>query len=113
MSAHSYTYQQVYTVSLRKEAIVDRILIDDKFSKDDLRVILLLFTKLDGYKDPEITNNRYNDPLNFKSISMNQIAETLDLKKKKVEKIIDKLVDEDILEKGGSASVKKGYRFTF
>jgi hypothetical protein len=112
MSSHSATYQQIHTVSIRKEAIIERLLIDDKFSKDELRVILLLLTKLDGYKEPE-NYARANDPYNFKAISIKQISSTLDIKSKKVEKIIDYLVDEDVLEKGSNDSVKKGYRFTF
>ena len=112
MSAHNATYQQVYTVSVRKEAIIERILLGDRFSKDDLRVIFLLLTKLDGYKEPE-GSRAAQDPFNFRQLSINQISDTLDLKKKKVIKIIDKLLDEEILEKGSNETTKKGYRFTF
>ena len=116
MSAHRCTYQQVYTVSIRKAAILERILLMDKFSKDELRVILLLFTELNGYSpanDGFNNNQRTADPYNFKAISYNQIADVLGIKKKKVEKIIEKLKDEEIIEKGSSDSVRKGWRFTF
>lgn len=76
----------------------------------------MLFTQLDGFKLPEPGSSNfhnYKDPLNYKSISVEQIADTLNLKKKKVRKSIDLIDSLYLIECGSNETVKNGYRFTF
>ena len=50
---------------------------------------------------------------NFTKVSISSIAETLDIKRDKVEDSMEKLEENNIIERGKNDTVKKGYRFTF
>lgn len=119
MASNKYTYNQVYTVSLNKKALTELVAQNDLLSKKDLRVCLILFTKLDGFKvndNPDITASDKRlkvDPLNYSAVDIGAIAETLGLKKKEVRKSIETLVENGILEEGSNTTVTNGYRFTF
>ena len=111
MANTNATYQQVNTVSVRREKLID-IASDTGYGKNDLRVFLALLTQLEGFTPPK-NNREYKDPLNFKIIDIKAISDTLDISKKKVKKIIEKLHDDGLLEEGGNDTIKSGYRFTF
>lgn len=108
MANNLNVYQQTHNVSIPKDGLKD--IIGEDFSKNDLRVLLVLFTELDGFSNP---SERRNDPLNFKMIDIDAIADFLDLKYKEVKKSIKKLMNYGYLERGDSDSVSNGYRFTF
>lgn len=115
MSQHNATYQQQHTVSIRRQKLIDIALLEE-LDTDDYRVFLILLTQLDGFKIPEPTatnSTTFKDPLNFKKIDVEQIADTLGIKKKKVKKSIDLMYNLYLLEKGDNETVKNGYRFTF
>ena len=61
---------------------------------------------MDGEKKKREMNN-------FKKVDPAQIANMLGYKKGDVKCILEELVDEGILQEGGSNTVKHGYRFTF
>ena len=103
-------YQQTNTVSIPRTAITD-IVLDVDLSGKDIRVLMVLLTQLDGYSTPESGNGK--DPLNFKKLDFNAIADVLDMSKKSVKKSISWLCDLGYLEIGCSDTVKDGYRFTF
>lgn len=109
MANNRYVYQQQNNVSINKTKLVD-LATYDYMSKTDFRVCLVLFSELNGW-DP--SEKKSKDPKNYKRIDVSSIASTLDLKKKKVEESIDRLVDFGILQKGSSDLIAKGYRFTF
>lgn len=99
-----------------KHQLIDNVILNEDLSKKDLRIIMLLFTKLGGYginKDVKLGDQRLSDSRNYSSIDINSIAETLNLDKKDVKKSIKKLVKYGVLEDGSSSTIKHGYRFTF
>lgn len=109
MSNHNSTYQQVKTVSVNRENLLE-IATNKNLSKTDLRVFLVLLTQLDGYRLPE----RYSkDPANFRIVDIKSIAKRLDIGKSDVKESIQQLEEEGLLEKGGNDLIKSGYRFTF
>ena len=112
MANQRNTYQQVNTISVPREKILE-IASDIEFSKNDFRVFLVLLTQLEGYSMPKNLRADSKDPLNFKIIDIEAIADTLSLSKKKVKKSINYLQDEGIIEEGGNETVTSGYRFTF
>ena len=112
MSNHSSTYQQTNTISVKRAKIID-IAADLEYSKTDLRVFLILLTQLEGHTVPKNFRSDYVDPLNFRIIDVNAIADTLSLTKKKVRKCIEFLHDEGIIEEGSNDTITHGYRFTF
>ena len=115
MAQHNCTYQQQRTVSVNRNAIVDFAKLDH-LDPDDYRVFLILLTQLDGFKIPEPGDRNfmnYKDPMNFKKIDVEQIAHTLDIKKKKVKGSISLLTSLNLLEIGDNDTVMNGYRFTF
>lgn len=98
------------------DSLIDNVINNEDLSKKDLRIIMLLFTKLSGYfisRDISLADKRLNSPNNFVSINVDSIAETLNLKKKDVRKSIDFLIREGVLETGDTSTTKHGYRFTF
>ena len=102
-------YQQQNTVSILREGIKS-IAEDDLLSKTDIRVLLALLTELNGFSDPY---DRKEDPLNYKLLDTESIADFLDLKYKEVRKSIKNLKKAGYIEQGDSSSVSNGYRFTF
>ena len=52
MANTNATYQQVNTVSVRREKLID-IASDTGYSKNDLRVFLTLLTQLEGFTPPK------------------------------------------------------------
>lgn len=112
MANNRNTYQQVQTVSVKRESLLD-IATNLDLSKKELRVILVLLTQLDGYSQPKKLNENHHDPLNFKIIDVSAIADVLTMTKKEVKKAIEKIHDEGIIEEGSNDTVSHGYRFTF
>ena len=112
MANNRSTYQQVHNVSINKDSIA-RIAKNRDMSKKDYKVLLLLFTQLDGYKIPFNNEKATKDPLNFTKIDVKSISSTLGMSKKEVKKCIDKIHDEGYIEKGSNRMVSNGYRFTF
>ena len=112
MANNRNTYQQVETISVKREKIVD-IAVNPELSKDDYRVFLVLLSQLEGYSVPKTFHKNHKDPLNFKIIDIEAISELLYMSKKKVKKCIRYLHEEGIIEEGGNDTIKSGYRFTF
>lgn len=118
MSQYRNIYQMQNTVSINRKGLIDRIITEDSLSKLDLRVFLVLLTKLEGWSLPEDVTlttkaKKYEDPHNFSNIDTKQIASLLDVKRKKVEASIETLLTYGIIEEGDSNTVSHGYRFTF
>ena len=112
MSNHRHTYQQVETLSVKRDRITD-IAMNLEWSKNDLRVFLALLTQLEGYSIPKTLHSDHKDPLNFKIIDIEALSDLLSISKKKVKKCINHLHEEGIIEEGGNDTIKSGYRFTF
>lgn len=112
MANHRCTYQQVETVSIKRDRLIE-VAEDTEYGKNDFRVFLVLLSQLDGFCYPENSRRVVNDPLNFKKINLGQIADTLSLSKKQVKKSVDNLYNDGLLEMGSNNTVKDGYRFTF
>lgn len=110
MASNKYVYQQVHNVSINRESLQE-IASNDSLSKKDYKVLICLFTQLDGWAPNKDFTNK--DPQNFKIIDTKMIADVLGMDKKDVKKSIRKLMDEYIVEKGSSDTIKTGYRFTF
>lgn len=104
-------YQQLTTVSIPKQELSDWASSMEDLSKDDLRVFMMLLTVLNGYSPPKTGSSI--DPNNYCKINEGQIATELYMSEKRVKKSIKRLLNEGIIEKGNSSSVKNGYRFTF
>ena len=109
MSNHKATYQQQETVSINRNKLIE-ISQDYEYNKNDYRVFLLLLTQLNGFNND---NNKTKDPLNFKLLDIEQMADHLALSKKDVKKSIKKLYNDGLLEKGTNDTIRDGYRFTF
>ena len=99
MASRRYTFQNTESVSIDREKFLDMVVRNDDLDKNDLRVCLHLLTHLD-FK-------------HFKEISKKQIALDLGIKKSDVTESIDTLIYYHIIEKGNSAHVSGGYKFTF
>lgn len=112
MANNRCTFQQVETLSVKRDKITD-IATNLDWSKTDLRVFLALLTQLEGYSVPKTMHSSHKDPLNFKIIDIEAMADLLSLSKKKVKKSINYLHEEGIIEEGGNDTIKSGYRFTF
>lgn len=111
MANNRNVYQQLTNVSINKKQLIE-ISKNIALSKKDLRVLLILFTELNGWSEPK-NGKEIKDPFNFKKIDIESIAETLDLKKKEVKECIRNLMDAGLIEPGDNDTVKNGYRFTF
>lgn len=112
MASNRNTYQQIETVSVKRDKLID-IASDIEYSKKDLRVFLVLLTQLDGYSVPKTLHSRHKDPLNFKRIDIEAMADLLCMSKKDVKKSINRLHDDGLIEKGSNDTITNGYRFTF
>ena len=110
MANNKFTYQQVTNVSINKNKLVE-IATNYHLSENDLRVVIVLFTELNGWRESEKRETK--DPLNFKKIDLETIGDILDMKKKDVKKSIKHLINSDLIEEGDSDTVKNGYRFRF
>lgn len=106
-------FQNKTTISIPRESFMQNIVYNDRLKKNDYRVLALLLTVLNGWNYDARQNSKIQDPYNFKVIDIEQVAETLDMKKKEVKESINRLLDEYIIEKGDGTSVTNGYRFTF
>ena len=112
MSNHRSTYQQQETVSIKRSKMIE-LASDTEYSKKDYKVLLILLSQLDGYTVPLKVTQNHKDPLNFKILDIEKMADTLSMSKKEVKKSIEKLHDDGIIEKGSNDTIKNGYRFTF
>ena len=112
MANNRNTYQQVQTVSVSRERLID-VATNYDYNKKDFKVFLALLTQLDGYTVPRRLNKEHQDPMNFKKIDKEALADLLSLSKKEVNKSIDKLYNDGYIEKGDNNTRKGGYRFTF
>lgn len=110
MANNRAVYQQVTNVSINKDKLID-IATNGQLTETDLRVLLCLFTELNGWVDSP--HNTTKDPFNFKMIDRQRIADLLGIKKKKVKESIYSLMDQRIIEPGASDTVDDGWRFTF
>lgn len=108
MANNRVTYQQQTNVSIPRKGILS-IACDDKLKKVDYKVILCLFSTLDGWK----YSSRTPDPENFKAIDISQIADNAGVSKKDVKESINKLIDRGYIQDGCNDTISKGYRFTF
>lgn len=110
MANNRNVYQQGHTVSIPRVNLLD-VAGNDMLGKKDLRVLLVLFTQLDGWSAPK--SGTFKDPDNFKKIDVDAIADKLDMKKKEVKTCIKNLEDMFLIESGSSETITNGYRFTF
>lgn len=111
MAANRCTYQQTYNVSIPKGELMAYVILNDDLGKKDLRVILYLFTVLDGWR--ESRTGRAHDPENYKKINTGNIAKDLGYSKGDIKKVIKKLIEYGIIEEGDANGVNDGLRFTF
>ena len=111
MANNKATYQQVHNVSINKDALAE-IASNMDLSKKDLKVLLLLFTQLDGYKMPFNNERKTKDPMNFSIIDVDTIADALYMSKKSVRKCIDRIHDEGYIEKGSNKTRTLGDGWT-
>ncbi len=115
------TYQQINTFSVNRQAFLEAVVYNDSLTENDLRVVCLLLTQLDGFryekvyhmKDGKERRQWNNDPKNFKNIDVKRMAKSLNISKKEVKRALDRLKEECILDQGSNETVKDGYRFTF
>ena len=112
--------QQITTVSVPKKELLEYVVYSKEFNKKDLRVFLMLLTELNGYSPSYRKQKKIDeafeddkDPLNFRKIDSEQIADELELSEKDVRKSIKKLLREGVIEKGDSRNAINGYRFKF
>ena len=108
--ARNSVYQQLTCFTVPRENFLNMVVYNENLSKKDLRVLMLLLTKLEGINPNQET---YKDRDNYIKISPGNIAKDLGLSKREVLNAIDNLLDEDIIQEGSSKTVKCGYRFTF
>lgn len=110
MGVSNTVYQQKLTVSVPRETF--KLIAEENYSKNELRVFLMLLTELSGYKKEDSFDvGKNKDPMNFKIIDTESIADFLDIKEKDVKKAIKRFVADEVIEKGSSSAVSKGYRF--
>ena len=83
MANNRNTYQQIQTVSVSRERLLDMATNVD-YNKKDFRVFLALLTQLDGYTIPKKLNKDHQDPLNFKKIDKEALADLLCLRSKQI-----------------------------
>jgi len=110
MANNRYVYQQTTNVSINKNKLLD-IASNQALSKKDYRVLLCLFTELNGWSADPLP--RAKDPLNYKKIDISKIADVLNLKKKEIKECISTLIEAEIIEEGDSETIQNGYRFLF
>ena len=99
MAQSSKTCQYQATISINRDKFVAKVVTNENLSKKDLRVLMHLMTHLDSLK--------------YKTVSAKSIAESLNLKKKEVEKSLGNLCIENIIEYGDSETVRGGYLTLF
>lgn len=102
--------QSKTVVSVPKDPFLEAVVTNKELSKKDLRVCMILLTELDGFHRG---SKERDDPLNFRAISVENIADTLRMSKSDVKESIRNLIDYQIIQRGDSPTVKKGYRFKF
>lgn len=112
--ARSSVYQQKTCFTVPRDPFLRRVVFNKKLSKKDLRVAMLLFTKLDGIneKHPDIYY-RDDNRNGFAKISVSKIADELEMDKSDVKESLRVLEEEHIIETGSNEIIKTGYRFTF
>ena len=107
---NALVYHLFHIFLYNKDSLLN-IASDDMLSKKAYKVLLCLFTELDGWA-PSVT--RYTkDPLNFKKIDIKAISRVLGIDKKEIKKSVRNLIESGIIECGDSDTIKDGYRFTF
>jgi hypothetical protein len=110
MANNRCTYQQIYNVSIPKSSLMT-IVCNEDLKKNDYRVLMILFTELDGWSEPKTGVSK--DPQNFKQVDIKKISNLLNIDKKDVKKSLKILLNEFILDIGDTDKIKDGYRFTF
>lgn len=110
MANNNAVYQQMTNVSIPRDRLM-WLAADDGMSKKAYKVMLCLFTQLDGYN--KITQRRTKDPQNFKMIDFKAISGAIGVSKKEVKGIVSDLIDAGYVEIGSSNTINEGYRFTF
>jgi len=100
-------------VSIPREALLDKIeeTVDD-LKKIDYQVFLVLLCsyKIEGFTIPDghMTDQRYEDPMNYTIIDMNTIADKIGVKRKEVKRSLERLEDAGIIQKGVVSYTSKG-----
>lgn len=107
-------FQFKQTISIPRDKFIERVVCNNRLTRNDIQVCLLLLTQLDGWDVTRfIERSSVNDPFNFKAIDIKMISNVLNIKKKEVKESIKTLLDEEILEAGDNMTAVAGYRFTF
>lgn len=114
MANNRSTTQQQNNVTISRKELIE-LAKDNELYEIDYRVLLMLFSVLDGWKMPDavVPGPVPKDPMNYKHIDVNAIADTLNVKKKDVKKSVKRLHKIGYIEQGDSDTIKNGYRFTF
>lgn len=115
MATRTEVSQLVTSISIPREEFLAKIVQNRSLKKNDYVVLLFLLTQLEGWNSMQrkLKDNRTLDPLNYRKISVSDVSANLYLPKEEVRRSIRRLMEEGILERGSSAIVSKGYRFTF
>lgn len=108
MASTKYTSQLQQKVSVNRKEL-EFIACDSLLDENDLRVLLILLTKLEGFD----IESGCEDPYNFTKVNSSTIANTLKLKEKDVKKSMKNLRKMGYIEKGSSPTVENGWRFRF
>lgn len=113
MANNRFVYQQQTNVSIPRKGLLYLAEAPD-LKQNDYRVLLALFSTLDGWDDTASTRrSKTEDPLNFRIVKASQIGDLTGLSKKEVKFSISRLLQHGIIERGSNDTIKDGYRFTF
>ena len=108
MSSTKFTSQLQHKVSVSRKEI-EGVARDKLLSECDLRVLLMLLTKLEGFDKSSNTE----DPYNFTKVDVELIARAIGRKEKDVKKSMKSLRNMGYIEKGDGVTVNNGWRFRF
>lgn len=112
--ARSSVYQQQTCFTVPRDAFLRKVVCNKNLSKKDLRVAMLLLTKLDGINEKHQELYYRNDTRNgFMKVSVSKIADELEISKFDAKESMRTLEEEGIIEQGSNEVTKVGYRFTF
>jgi len=97
MAKHTFQYKT--TISINRETFISVVVDNPNLKRKDYRVLLQLLTHLDS--------------MTYKEISKKNISDVLIMSKADVTDSINNLIDEGIIKRGSSDSVKGGYKLCF
>lgn len=93
------TFQYKTTISINRENFISVVVDNPNLKRKDYRVLLQLLTHLDS--------------MTYKEISKKNISDVLIMSKADVTDSINNLIEEGIIKRGSSDSVKGGYKLCF